>query len=136
MLIERLMRIALFGSEWVLYLLLLLSVVSFSTMIERWVFFRKRRIDIDALLGDVRSRLEKDDISGVERLLDASKSFEARVGREALRWARGGAEAMTDAVDSALARAKAELERGTNLLGTLGNNAPFVGLFEIGRAHV
>jgi biopolymer transport protein ExbB/biopolymer transport protein TolQ len=35
---------------------------------------------------------------------------------------------MTDAVDSELSRVKAELERGTNLLGTLGNNAPFVGL--------
>ena len=36
MLIERLMRVALFGSEWVLYLLLALSVVSISTMVERW----------------------------------------------------------------------------------------------------
>ena len=32
MLIERLMRVALLGSEWVLYLLLALSVVSFSTI--------------------------------------------------------------------------------------------------------
>src|SRR5688572_18921182 len=129
MLIERLMRIALFGSEWVLYLLLLLSVVSFSTMLERWAFFRKRRVDVGALLLDVRKRLEKDDVAGVERLLESSRSVEARVGREALRWAQGGADAMSDAVDSELARAKSELERGTNLLGTLGNNAPFVGLF-------
>ncbi|HEY3496288.1 MAG TPA: MotA/TolQ/ExbB proton channel family protein [Polyangiaceae bacterium] len=129
MLIERLMRIALFGSEWVLYLLLLLSVVSFSTMLERWFFFRKRRVDLAVLLTDVRKKLEKDDVEGVERLLESNGSFEARIGREALRWARGGADAMSDAVDSEIARAKSELERGTNLLGTLGNNAPFVGLF-------
>ena len=36
---------------------------------------------------------------------------------------------MADAVDSELSRIKKELERGTNLLGTLGNNAPFIGLF-------
>src|SRR5262245_25829184 len=126
MLIERLMRIALFGSEWVLYLLLLLSVVSFSTMLERWFFFRKRRVDLDVLLTDVRKKLEKDDVAGVERLLESSQSFEARIGREALRWARGGADAMSDAVDSEIARAKSELERGTNLLGTLGNNSLFI----------
>jgi biopolymer transport protein ExbB/biopolymer transport protein TolQ len=36
---------------------------------------------------------------------------------------------MSDAVDSEVARVRQELERGTNFLGTLGNNAPFVGLF-------
>jgi biopolymer transport protein ExbB/biopolymer transport protein TolQ len=36
---------------------------------------------------------------------------------------------MADAVDSALGFSKKELERGLNFLGTLGNNAPFVGLF-------
>jgi biopolymer transport protein ExbB/biopolymer transport protein TolQ len=36
---------------------------------------------------------------------------------------------MSDAVDSELSRLKKELERGLNFLGTLGNNAPFVGLF-------
>ena len=49
MLIERLMKVALLGSEWVLYTLLLLSVVSFSTMFERWLYFRKRRDDLDKL---------------------------------------------------------------------------------------
>jgi len=34
MLIERPLKVALLGSSWVLYLLLLLSVVSFSTMFD------------------------------------------------------------------------------------------------------
>jgi biopolymer transport protein ExbB/biopolymer transport protein TolQ len=34
-----------------------------------------------------------------------------------------------DAVESELGAARKELGRGTNLLGTLGTNAPFVGLF-------
>jgi biopolymer transport protein ExbB/TolQ len=60
--------------------------------------------------------------------LEKNPSLEARVAREALRWAPSGPESMNDAVDSELARGKAELERGLNLLGTLGNNAPCVGL--------
>jgi biopolymer transport protein ExbB/TolQ len=34
-----------------------------------------------------------------------------------------------DAVDGALARRRKEMERGLNFLGTLGSNAPFIGLF-------
>jgi biopolymer transport protein ExbB/biopolymer transport protein TolQ len=129
MLIERLMRVALLGSEWVLYLLLALSVLSFSTMFERWLYFRKRRDDVERLRADVRKKLDADDIEGVDQTLAKSRAVEARVAREGWRWLPGGAEAMTDAVESELALVRRELERGTNLLGTLGNNAPFVGLF-------
>jgi biopolymer transport protein ExbB/biopolymer transport protein TolQ len=129
MLIERLMRVALLGSEWVLYLLLGLSVLSFSTMFERWLYFRKRRDDLERLRAEVRKKLDEGDLEGVDETLAKSRAVEARVAREGWRWLPGGAEAMSDAVDSELALVRRELERGTNLLGTLGNNAPFVGLF-------
>ncbi|HMJ15787.1 MAG TPA: MotA/TolQ/ExbB proton channel family protein [Polyangiaceae bacterium] len=128
MIVERLLKVALLGSEWVLYLLLLLSVVSISTMAERWLWFRKRSVDVDKLRLDLGKNLDADDLEGAARLLEASPAVEAKVAREALRWVSGGPSAMTDAVDSELARRKRDLERGLNLLGTLGNNAPFVGL--------
>ena len=129
MLIERLMKVALLGSEWVLYLLFALSVASLATMFERWLFFRKRRDDIESLRRKLGVHLEALDVEGATQLLEKSPAIEARIAREALRWAPGGAEAIADAVDSELGRVKKELDRGTNLLGTLGNNAPFVGLF-------
>jgi biopolymer transport protein ExbB/biopolymer transport protein TolQ len=49
--------------------------------------------------------------------------------REALEWKKGGPEAVNDALESAIGRARGDLDRGATLLGTLGNNAPFVGLF-------
>jgi biopolymer transport protein ExbB/TolQ len=129
MLIERLLKVALLGSEWILYLLLALSVVSISTMVERFLYFRKRSENTNELHKKLAGFLDKDDLDGAATLLEKSKSFEASVAREALRWAGSGPEAMADAVDSALGRAKKDLERGLNFLGTLGNNAPFVGLF-------
>ncbi len=128
MIVERLLKVALLGSSWVLYLLLLLSVVSFSAMFERYLFFRRHRVNFEELRGQVRKLLQDDDLPGVDRLLSESKSIEARVALEGLRWAAGGPGAISDAVDSELARVKTDLERGMNLLGTLGNNAPFVGL--------
>src|SRR5882724_5290240 len=128
MLIERPLKVALLGSSWVLYLLLLLSVVSFSTMFERFLYFRRHREDFEGLRKQLRRRLQDEDLAAAEKLLSGSKAIEARVALEALRWAAGGPGAMTDAVDSELGRVKTELEWGLNLLGTLGNNAPFVGL--------
>jgi biopolymer transport protein ExbB/TolQ len=129
MLIERLLKVALLGSSWILYLLLILSVLSISTMVERFLYFRKRSENTNDLHRKLAGFLDKDDLDGAATFLEKSKSFEASVAREALRWAGSGPEAMADAVDSALARSKKELERGLNFLGTLGNNAPFVGLF-------
>jgi biopolymer transport protein ExbB/TolQ len=128
MLIERLLKVALLGSSWILYLLLALSVVSISTMVERFLFFRKRAETTDDLHKKLAKFLDQDDLDGAAKMLEKSGSIEARVAREALRWAPSGPDAMSDAVDSELGRAKKELERGLNFLGTLGNNAPFVGL--------
>jgi biopolymer transport protein ExbB/biopolymer transport protein TolQ len=128
MIVERLLKVALLGSSWVLYLLLALSVFSFSTMFERYLYFKRHNVDFEALRKQLRKHLQDDDLEQAEKLLAASKAIEARVALEALHWSSGGPGAMTDAVDSELSRVKAELERGSNLLGTLGNNAPFVGL--------
>jgi biopolymer transport protein ExbB/TolQ len=129
MLIERLLKVALLGSEWILYLLLALSVFSLATMFERWRYFSRYSGDGEQLRSKLGKLLDNDDLEGAGKLLDGSRTLEARVAREALRWAPSGPDAMADAVDSELSTAKKELERGLNFLGTVGNNAPFVGLF-------
>ncbi|MFT3773688.1 MAG: MotA/TolQ/ExbB proton channel family protein [Minicystis sp.] len=128
MIVERLLRIALAGSAWVLYLLLALSVVSLAAMVERWLFFRKHGGDTDALRRKLAPVLKNGDFDEAEKILEKSPAIEARVLVEALRWRDGGAEAVSDAIDSEVSAVRKELERGTALLGTLGNNAPFVGL--------
>src|SRR4029078_7297385 len=62
------------------------------------------------------------------KALAGSRSFAAGILREALVWEDGGADAVADAVDSELARVQKQLERSSSMLGTLGNNAPFIGL--------
>jgi biopolymer transport protein ExbB/TolQ len=129
MLIERLTKLALLGSSWVLYLLLVLSVISIATMAERWIYFARRSGDFESLRTKLVARLEEANLEGVDKILASDRSLHARIAREALTWLHGGTDAMADAVDAELSRIRTELEKGTNLLGTLGNNAPFVGLF-------
>jgi biopolymer transport protein ExbB/biopolymer transport protein TolQ len=129
MLVERLLRIALLGSSWVMYLLLALSAVSIAFIAERVLFFRRHADDVDKLSDKLNALLDSNDQDEAEKLLASSHSVEAQVILGALFWTRGGPAAFEDAVASQFARRKKDLERGMNFLGTIGNNAPFIGLF-------
>jgi biopolymer transport protein ExbB/biopolymer transport protein TolQ len=128
-LIQKLLKVALLGSSWVMYLLLALSVVSIATMLERWVFFRRRSDDIDELGEKLLGLLEKDDTAGARALLKQSRSVEASALAAGLRYWGQTVEAIEDAISGQMLRERRDLERGMTFMGTLGNNAPFVGLF-------
>jgi biopolymer transport protein ExbB/biopolymer transport protein TolQ len=127
--IDRLLQVALVGSTWVLYLLAFLSVVSIGAMLERWLYFRRHAADETALKARVGAALLAGNPDEARELLIHSRAIEARVVERAWVWWNGGAAAFEDAFESELASAQKDLERGSGLLGTLGNNAPFIGLF-------
>jgi biopolymer transport protein ExbB/biopolymer transport protein TolQ len=129
MIVQSLLKISMLGATWVLYLLLGLSVISIGAALERFLFFRKNRSAGRALDDALGNALRKNDYKAASRALIESPSLEASILREALEWKKGGPEAVNDALDSAIGRARGDLDRGATLLGTLGNNAPFVGLF-------
>jgi biopolymer transport protein ExbB/biopolymer transport protein TolQ len=129
MLVERLLRIALLGSTWVMYLLLVLSVFSIAAMIERVIFFRRNASEGDSLADALTAKLRRSDHEGVKKVFAGNRSLEAQVIAPALDWMDGGADSFSDAVESQLGRKRKDLERGMSFLGTLGSNAPFIGLF-------
>jgi biopolymer transport protein ExbB len=117
------------GAEWVLWLLLILSVGSVSIMIERARYFASRRIDVDALARDVRASVRKGEVEPAIKRWSASDSIAAVVAVAGLRESARGPEATAEAMVGARAAKRPELERNLSILGTLGNNAPFIGLF-------
>jgi biopolymer transport protein ExbB/biopolymer transport protein TolQ len=125
--VKYLLRIAMLGSAWVLYLLVALSVASIGAMFERWLFFRKRKGG-EELCDQLCELLEHGEKEHARDLLRDSPTIEAEVLRASLRWAHGGPAALEAAIDGQMTKRRRELERGMTLLGTLGNNAPFVGL--------
>lgn len=128
MIVDYLLRAARIGSTWVLYLLLGLSVISVALMVERWLHFRRLRDPNQTLRGRLAAALRDGKLDEAERLLAASRTVEAGVVLRALAWRDRGARSVGDAVASELGDIKPQLERGANFLGTLGNNAPFIGL--------
>jgi biopolymer transport protein ExbB/TolQ len=126
--VKYLLKIAMLGSSWVMYLLLALSVASIGAMVERWWFFKKRGSNGEELGDELCHLLEVGEREKARALLEASPTVEAEVLRASLRWAHGGPAALEAAIDGEMTKRRRELERGMTLLGTLGNNAPFVGL--------
>jgi len=122
----RLLRITLSSAEWVLWLLLVLSVVSLAVILERLVFFRSRRLQDGPQIAE---QLAVGDLEAVRRLLEGQEGLEARVLRAGLKAVPEGPETVEQVLLSALAAERPRYERFLSFLGTLGSNAPFIGLF-------
>ena len=127
---DQFLAFTLLGSSWVLWLLIGLSVISVAIMIERGIYFVRHRMDVDALAAEIRQVMDQP--AERERLaarFAKSDTIEAKVVGVGLSQASRGAEATAEAMIGARAQHKHDLERGLAFLGTLGNNAPFIGLF-------
>jgi biopolymer transport protein ExbB len=118
-----------FGATWVMWLMIGLSVASVTIMLERGWFYYSIRDDIPTLAQTLRDRLRDDDVGAALGLLEKSPSAEAAVVVAGLREADRGPTAADKAMRGAAALQKMKLERRLAFLGTLGNNAPFIGLF-------
>jgi len=117
-----------FGASWVMWLLLMLSVVSVAIMLERGWFFYSLRDDLVALARSLTDYLRRGEVTEAKRLLENSPSAEAAVVVAGLAEAERGADAAEEAMVGAAALQRMKLEKRLVFLGTLGNNAPFVGL--------
>jgi biopolymer transport protein ExbB/TolQ len=118
-----------FGAGWVMWLLLGLSVVSVAIMLERAWFYWSIRDDIARLATDLRNELRNGGFEAARKRLEASPSAEAAVVVAGLMEADRGSQATEQAMQGAMALQRMTLERRLAYLGTVGNNAPFVGLF-------
>ncbi len=125
---ERMTAFAMLGAGWVMWLLVGLSIVCVAIMLERAYYLFSGRDDIQALRSDLKKALGAGDVDGAKRRLASSKSYEAQVAHAALEGIDDGPDAIEVALEAETALVKARMERNLAFLGTVGNNAPFVGL--------
>lgn len=117
------------GAGWILWLLGALSVASLAIAGERWLLFRRRGGDLRAEAALVDRHLGAGEVAEAIEELGRSSSVAASIAAAGLRLAPLGPGAVEKAMHSAAALERSILEKRLAYLGTLGNNAPFIGLF-------
>jgi biopolymer transport protein ExbB len=123
---RKLLGVTLTSAEWVLWILVILSVLSIAIMLERAVYFARHRLpDSEGLAV----RLARGDFEAARKAVEGRSGMEAAVVREALASTDQGADTVEQVIASTMARERPQYERFLSFLGTLGNNAPFIGLF-------
>lgn len=127
--IEQLTRVMVHsGATWVLWLLFGLSMASLAIGLERAFAFRRMRGDMRRLVPELRRLLRRGDRERAGQLLESTPSVQARVARAGLLEADLGPAAAEEAMAAAIGLERARLEKRLLFLGTVGNNAPFIGL--------
>ncbi|MDB4975584.1 MAG: MotA/TolQ/ExbB proton channel family protein [Myxococcaceae bacterium] len=117
------------GAAWVLWLLFGLSFVSIAIVIERIFVFRTKGTNLKRLADKLDLSLSTGDLDKARESLRGETSLCARVADAGLRLASRGPSTADKGMQSAIAIERSLLEARLAYLGTLGNNAPFVGLF-------
>src|SRR4051794_9667194 len=123
---RKLLGVTLSSAEWVLWVLAALSVLSIAFMLERLVYFAQHRLPNSEELA---VRLARGELTQVAEAVSGMRGMEAAVVREGLASAAQGPDAVEQVIASTVARERPQYERFLSFLGTLGNNAPLVGLF-------
>lgn len=128
MLTNILLRLTFVGAEWVLWVLVLLSVISVALIVERVLYFMNHKVDGEALGQQLETLLQEGNVRGAWDLVNGSDCIEHEVIAAGLPALRRGATACSEAMLGAKARMKPVLDARLSLLATIGSNAPFIGL--------
>ncbi|MGZ3443450.1 MAG: MotA/TolQ/ExbB proton channel family protein, partial [Polyangia bacterium] len=123
-----LIAVSMMGAHWVLQLLIVLSIFSLAIMIERIVFYLRHRVDAGEMAGRLSRLLDDGNIKSAYALYSTVDSMETQVLAEGLHGLASGAS-IQELMDSETTRQRTRFEKRLMFLGTLGNNAPFIGLF-------
>ncbi len=128
-LVEQLLNSRLLQTEWVLYFLL--GVFAAALVVVAWkvVYFVLNAMRAAEVRAKVATLVGGGEVEAFRAELGDLKGVEATVMQHALRYVDNGADVVEQQMDVALAKGKQRMEIGLTFLGTVGANAPFVGLY-------
>ena len=127
--VESLMSSNVLQAEWVLWFLIVLFVACIVVMLVKFSWFAINTMRAKQLRERVGVLLADGDVDSFKQDVEDLAGTEAWVLRHALRYADSGSDVVEKQMDVAMVSRKARMERGIVFLGTVGANAPFVGLF-------
>jgi biopolymer transport protein ExbB/TolQ len=125
---QKLTGFAMMGATWIMWLLVGLSVGGLAIALERAIYLIRSSENIRKLKVQILGMIRRGDLAGAKARLDQSPSHEARVISAGLQDLDDGSASAEERMSGAIQIAKLRMEKRLAFLGTLGANAPFLGL--------
>jgi len=128
----------------VLVLLILLSIMSWAIIFNKWRFYRKARneaetfsqafwggSDMDTILASIPKQYPDSPLPNIFQAgyREFMRARQATRNESAKITAGGGIDGIRRALDAAFSREMEKLSRNLAFLATVGSTAPFIGLF-------
>jgi len=128
----------------VLLLLILLSIMSWAIIFNKWRFYRKKRheaesffqafwggSDMDTILASIPKQYPDSPLPNIFQAgyREFMRTRQATRDDSAKITAAGGIDGIRRALDAAFSREMEKLSRNLAFLATVGSTAPFIGLF-------
>jgi biopolymer transport protein ExbB len=126
---KMMLNLALGGGTWVLGLLIILSIASIAVMLERARTFYRGRFGEEPFISEIEPLLAASAWSDAAARCETTPGFEPQVLLAGLRQVQRGRSAAEETMEAERIRLGQFLEKRLGFLGTLGANAPFIGLF-------
>jgi biopolymer transport protein ExbB len=125
---QKLTGFAMMGATWIMWLLVGLSVGGVAVALERAIYLILTRENVRKLKQQILALLRKGDLDEVRARLSRSRSHVAGIIAATLEGHGDGTAAAEERMNGATQLAKLRMEKRLAFLGTLGSNAPFIGL--------
>ena len=117
------------GAEWVLWLLVGLGLLAVLVMVERFIYFRRHRVDPDRLSRELVAALRSGGAPEARKVLGGVSGMTGSVLNAAMDAWDDGVDSVEEIILASIAQQRVTYDRFLPILGTLGNSAPFIGLF-------
>jgi biopolymer transport protein ExbB/TolQ len=115
------------GGNWVIYTLILCSILALAVILERGIQLSIEEKELNLLRRDFLRELAKG-WPAMTKIIRSHKGAASRTLSKVLESTVLGPEGVPDLLAAALLSERKHLEKRLLILGTLGNNAPFIGL--------
>jgi biopolymer transport protein ExbB len=125
---QKLTAFAMMGATWIMWLLVALSVGGVAVALERAIYLILTRENVRKLKQQILALLRTGDRDEVRARLSRSRSHVAGIISAALEGQADGTASAEERMNGATQLAKLRMEKRLAFLGTLGSNAPFIGL--------
>lgn len=127
---EKIFAIAHYADQFVLFVLVIMSVVSIAMIFERFMTLKKVASESERVRARIRMALQSGSVNDFEDIAKDPSSIEGRAAGQAMKhFKQHGEPGFSEVFNSFVLTEKPDLEKFLPVLATIASNAPFIGLF-------